>query len=107
MEISVEHQDRRFDGLEYLTDHSAIRIQYVFASAAERGDSGRYTCSSTAHPNQTALVTVLGNSIPGVNSVPWLVALLCFLYGRSMHAGVQHVFVVISQEKSCLHLLAA
>eukprot|EP00075_Anas_platyrhynchos_P036242 XP_027325495.1 receptor-type tyrosine-protein kinase FLT3 isoform X1 [Anas platyrhynchos] len=52
-------QDRRFDGLEYLTDHSAIRIQYVFASAAERGDSGRYTCSSTAHPNQTALVTVL------------------------------------------------
>uniref|UniRef100_A0A8B9CSC6 receptor protein-tyrosine kinase n=1 Tax=Anser brachyrhynchus TaxID=132585 RepID=A0A8B9CSC6_9AVES len=52
-------QDRRFDGLEYLIDHSAIRIQYVFASAAERGDSGRYTCSSTVHPNQTALVTVL------------------------------------------------
>uniref|UniRef100_A0A8C3GR86 receptor protein-tyrosine kinase n=1 Tax=Cairina moschata TaxID=8855 RepID=A0A8C3GR86_CAIMO len=53
-------QDRRFNGLEYLTDHSAIRIQYVFASAAERGDSGRYTCSSTVHPNQTALVRVLG-----------------------------------------------
>uniref|UniRef100_A0A8B9R418 receptor protein-tyrosine kinase n=1 Tax=Anas platyrhynchos TaxID=8839 RepID=A0A8B9R418_ANAPL len=58
--LSFENkEDRRFDGLEYLTDHSAIRIQYVFASAAERGDSGRYTCSSTAHPNQTALVTVL------------------------------------------------
>ncbi|XP_035181404.1 receptor-type tyrosine-protein kinase FLT3 isoform X1 [Oxyura jamaicensis] len=52
-------QDRRFQGLDYLTDHSAIRIQYVFASAAERGDGGHYTCSSTVHPNQTALVRVL------------------------------------------------
>ncbi|NXC42229.1 FLT3 kinase, partial [Penelope pileata] len=52
-------QDCRFEGLEYQTDHSAIRILYVFVSAAGRGDSGRYTCSSTAHPNQTALVTVL------------------------------------------------
>ncbi|NWU16603.1 FLT3 kinase, partial [Cephalopterus ornatus] len=54
-----EVQDRQFGGLEYQTDHSAIRIQYVFASAAGRSDSGHYTCSSTAHPNQTALVTVL------------------------------------------------
>uniref|UniRef100_A0A803XPU4 receptor protein-tyrosine kinase n=1 Tax=Meleagris gallopavo TaxID=9103 RepID=A0A803XPU4_MELGA len=52
-------QNRRFEGLEYQTDHSAIRIQYMFTSAARKGDSGRYTCSSTAHPNQTALVTVL------------------------------------------------
>ncbi|NXI73263.1 FLT3 kinase, partial [Anseranas semipalmata] len=52
-------QDRRFDGLEYQIDHSAIRIQYMFASAAGRSDGGRYTCSSTVHPNQTALVTVL------------------------------------------------
>ncbi|KFU98660.1 Receptor-type tyrosine-protein kinase FLT3, partial [Pterocles gutturalis] len=52
-------QDRQFEGLEYQTDHSAIRIQYVFASAAGRSDSGHYTCSSTVHPNQTALVTVL------------------------------------------------
>ncbi|KAM6140963.1 LOW QUALITY PROTEIN: receptor-type tyrosine-protein kinase FLT3 [Pterocles gutturalis] len=51
-------QDRQFEGLEYQTDHSAIRIQYVFASAAGRSDSGHYT-SSTVHPNQTALVTVL------------------------------------------------
>ncbi|KAJ7401212.1 fms related tyrosine kinase 3 [Pitangus sulphuratus] len=54
-----EVQDRQFGGLEYQTDHSAIRIQYVFASTAGRSDSGHYTCSSTAHPNQTALVTVL------------------------------------------------
>ncbi|NXC31732.1 FLT3 kinase, partial [Campylorhamphus procurvoides] len=52
-------QDHQFGGLEYQTDHSAIRIQYAFMSAAERSDSGQYTCSSTAHPNQTALVTVL------------------------------------------------
>ncbi|KFO57402.1 Receptor-type tyrosine-protein kinase FLT3, partial [Corvus brachyrhynchos] len=52
-------QDRYFEGLEYQTNFSAIRIQYVFASAAGRNDSGRYTCSSTAHPDQTALITVL------------------------------------------------
>lgn len=52
-------QNRRFEGLEYQTDHSAIRTQYMFTPAARKGDSGRYTCSSTAHPNQTALVTVL------------------------------------------------
>uniref|UniRef100_A0A8C5J6C5 receptor protein-tyrosine kinase n=1 Tax=Junco hyemalis TaxID=40217 RepID=A0A8C5J6C5_JUNHY len=48
-----------FEGLEYQEDLSAIRVQHVFISAAERNDSGHYTCSSTAHPNQTALVTVL------------------------------------------------
>ncbi|KFZ59178.1 Receptor-type tyrosine-protein kinase FLT3, partial [Podiceps cristatus] len=52
-------QDHQVEGLEYKTDLSAIRIQYVFASAAERSNSGHYTCSSTVHPNQTALVTVL------------------------------------------------
>ncbi|NXU12898.1 FLT3 kinase, partial [Pardalotus punctatus] len=52
-------QDRRFEGLEYQTNLSAIRIQYMFASAAGKNDSGHYTCSSTAHLNQTALITVL------------------------------------------------
>ncbi|KFQ34249.1 Receptor-type tyrosine-protein kinase FLT3, partial [Mesitornis unicolor] len=52
-------EDHQFGGLEYQTDHSAIRIQYAFASAAGRNDSGHYTCSSTVHSNQTALVTVL------------------------------------------------
>ncbi|XP_064297165.1 receptor-type tyrosine-protein kinase FLT3 [Phalacrocorax carbo] len=52
-------QDHQFEGLEYQTDHSAIRIQYMFASAAGRSDSGHYTCSSTVHLNQTALITVL------------------------------------------------
>ncbi|POI26768.1 hypothetical protein CIB84_009483 [Bambusicola thoracicus] len=52
-------QNLRFEGLEYQTDRSAIRTQYMFTPAARKGDSGRYTCSSTAHPNQTALVTVL------------------------------------------------
>ncbi|NWQ79144.1 FLT3 kinase, partial [Columbina picui] len=52
-------QDHQFEGLEYQIDHSAIRVQYVFASAAGRSNSGHYTCSSTAHPNQTALVRVL------------------------------------------------
>uniref|UniRef100_A0A8C8EAE8 receptor protein-tyrosine kinase n=1 Tax=Otus sunia TaxID=257818 RepID=A0A8C8EAE8_9STRI len=52
-------QDRQFEGLDYQTDLSAVRIQYVFTSAAGRSDSGHYTCSSTVHPNQTALVTVL------------------------------------------------
>ncbi|XP_071409467.1 receptor-type tyrosine-protein kinase FLT3 isoform X2 [Pithys albifrons albifrons] len=52
-------QDHQFGGLDYQSDYSAIRIQYAFTSAAGRSDSGQYTCSSTAHPNQTALVTVL------------------------------------------------
>ncbi|NXH40895.1 FLT3 kinase, partial [Dicaeum eximium] len=47
------------EGLEYQANFSAIRIQHVFVSAAERNDSGHYTCSSTAHPNHTALITVL------------------------------------------------
>ncbi|NXL98469.1 FLT3 kinase, partial [Tyrannus savana] len=63
IKLSSENREvqvrRQFGGLEYQTDHSAIRIQYVFASTAGRSDSGHYTCSSTAHPNQTALVTVL------------------------------------------------
>ncbi|KFO88991.1 Receptor-type tyrosine-protein kinase FLT3, partial [Buceros rhinoceros silvestris] len=52
-------RDHQFAGLEYQADHSAVRTQYAFSSAAGRSDSGRYTCSSTIHPNQTALVTVL------------------------------------------------
>ncbi|KAJ7409594.1 receptor-type tyrosine-protein kinase FLT3 [Willisornis vidua] len=52
-------QDHQFRGLDYQSNYSAIRIQYAFTSAAGRSDSGQYTCSSTAHPNQTALVTVL------------------------------------------------
>ncbi|NWX34478.1 FLT3 kinase, partial [Notiomystis cincta] len=48
-----------FEALDYQTNFSAIRIQHVFASAAGRNHSGHYTCSSTAHPNQTALITVL------------------------------------------------
>ncbi|NWW00391.1 FLT3 kinase, partial [Machaerirhynchus nigripectus] len=63
IQISFENreveQGRYFEGLEYETNFSGIRIQYVFASAAGRNDSGRYTCSSTAHRNQTALITVL------------------------------------------------
>ncbi|XP_016151702.1 PREDICTED: receptor-type tyrosine-protein kinase FLT3 [Ficedula albicollis] len=52
-------QGHCFKGLEYQANFSAIRIQHVFVPAAARSDSGHYTCSSTAHPNQTALVTVL------------------------------------------------
>ncbi|OWK61558.1 Receptor-type tyrosine-protein kinase FLT3 [Lonchura striata] len=52
-------QGCHFEGLEYQENFSAIRIQYVFVSAAEKNDSGHYTCSSTAHLNQTALITVL------------------------------------------------
>ncbi|NWU98380.1 FLT3 kinase, partial [Upupa epops] len=63
IKLSLENKEveqvRWFEGLEYQADHSAVRIQYVFASAAGRGDSGHYTCSSTAHRNQSALVTVL------------------------------------------------
>uniref|UniRef100_A0A8B9EVL5 receptor protein-tyrosine kinase n=2 Tax=Amazona TaxID=12929 RepID=A0A8B9EVL5_9PSIT len=59
LENKEAEQDRQFEGLDYQTDYSAIRIRYVFTSAAGRSDSGHYTCSSTAHPNQTALVTVL------------------------------------------------
>uniref|UniRef100_A0A663FE07 receptor protein-tyrosine kinase n=1 Tax=Aquila chrysaetos chrysaetos TaxID=223781 RepID=A0A663FE07_AQUCH len=57
--IKLSFENKEFEGLEYQTDHSAVRIQYAFASAAGRSDSGHYTCSSTVHLNQTALVTVL------------------------------------------------
>uniref|UniRef100_A0A8C0B172 receptor protein-tyrosine kinase n=1 Tax=Buteo japonicus TaxID=224669 RepID=A0A8C0B172_9AVES len=57
--IKLTFENKEFEGLEYQTDHSAVRIQYAFASAAGRSDSGHYTCSSTVHLNQTALVTVL------------------------------------------------
>uniref|UniRef100_A0A8D2MZ89 receptor protein-tyrosine kinase n=1 Tax=Zonotrichia albicollis TaxID=44394 RepID=A0A8D2MZ89_ZONAL len=63
IQLSLENREVEqgccFEGLEYQGDLSAIRVQHVFISAAERNDSGHYTCSSTAHPNQTALVTVL------------------------------------------------
>ncbi|NXW80411.1 FLT3 kinase, partial [Hirundo rustica] len=63
IQLSSENREAEqgsyFEGLEYQANLSAIRIQYVFVLAAERNDSGHYTCSSTAHPNQTALITVL------------------------------------------------
>ncbi|NWS12071.1 FLT3 kinase, partial [Pachyramphus minor] len=59
IKLSSENREVQLGGLDYQRDHSAIQIQFVFASEAGRNDSGHYTCSSTAHPNQTALVTVL------------------------------------------------
>uniref|UniRef100_A0A8C0VVN8 receptor protein-tyrosine kinase n=1 Tax=Cyanistes caeruleus TaxID=156563 RepID=A0A8C0VVN8_CYACU len=60
IQLSFENRESRYsEGLEYQANFSAIRIQHVFAPAAERNDSGHYTCSSTAHLNQAALITVL------------------------------------------------
>ncbi|XP_075775330.1 receptor-type tyrosine-protein kinase FLT3 isoform X2 [Pelodiscus sinensis] len=50
---------RWFEESTYRKDLSMVRILYAFASSMGRSDSGHYTCSSTEHPNKTALVTVL------------------------------------------------
>ncbi|XP_067418839.1 receptor-type tyrosine-protein kinase FLT3 isoform X2 [Emydura macquarii macquarii] len=52
-------QGRWFEETDYQQDSSVVRILYTFVSSMGRNDSGHYTCSSTEHPNKTALVKVL------------------------------------------------
>uniref|UniRef100_A0A8C8SPX8 receptor protein-tyrosine kinase n=1 Tax=Pelusios castaneus TaxID=367368 RepID=A0A8C8SPX8_9SAUR len=52
-------KERWFEESDYQEDSSVVRILYTFASSMGRNDSGHYTCSSTQHPNKTALVKVL------------------------------------------------
>ncbi|XP_019381150.1 PREDICTED: receptor-type tyrosine-protein kinase FLT3 [Gavialis gangeticus] len=59
LENKALKQGCSFEEKKYQEDSSMIRIQYAFASSVGRSDSGHYTCSSTEHPNKTALVTVL------------------------------------------------
>ncbi|XP_029458465.1 receptor-type tyrosine-protein kinase FLT3 isoform X2 [Rhinatrema bivittatum] len=48
-----------FEESQYLADLSMMRITFAFVMSMKSNDSGRYTCSSTAHSDKSALVTVL------------------------------------------------
>lgn len=48
-----------FEMSSYSTNRSMIRILLAFVSSVGRNNTGYYTCSSSKHPSQTALVTIL------------------------------------------------
>ncbi|KAM5288977.1 receptor-type tyrosine-protein kinase FLT3 [Ctenodactylus gundi] len=48
-----------FEMSTYSTNRTMIRILFAFVSSVGRNDTGYYTCSSSKHPSQSALVTIL------------------------------------------------
>nr|Q00342.2 RecName: Full=Receptor-type tyrosine-protein kinase FLT3; AltName: Full=FL cytokine receptor; AltName: Full=Fetal liver kinase 2; Short=FLK-2; AltName: Full=Fms-like tyrosine kinase 3; Short=FLT-3; AltName: Full=Tyrosine-protein kinase receptor flk-2; AltName: CD_antigen=CD135; Flags: Precursor [Mus musculus]CAA42041.1 Flt3 protein [Mus musculus] len=48
-----------FEMSTYSTNRTMIRILLAFVSSVGRNDTGYYTCSSSKHPSQSALVTIL------------------------------------------------
>nr|XP_033804528.1 receptor-type tyrosine-protein kinase FLT3 [Geotrypetes seraphini] len=52
-------EDSSFEESQYFKDLSMRRIAYAFLASVERHDSGHYVCSSSAHSNKSAMVTVL------------------------------------------------
>ncbi|KAH0508257.1 Receptor-type tyrosine-protein kinase FLT3 [Microtus ochrogaster] len=48
-----------FEMSTYSTNRSMIRILLAFVSSVGRNDTGFYTCSSSKHPSQSTLVTIL------------------------------------------------
>uniref|UniRef100_A0A8C6RVU7 Receptor-type tyrosine-protein kinase FLT3 n=1 Tax=Nannospalax galili TaxID=1026970 RepID=A0A8C6RVU7_NANGA len=48
-----------FEMSTYSTNRSMIRILLAFVSSVGRNNTGYYTCSSSKHPSQSALVTIL------------------------------------------------
>lgn len=68
-------QGSYFEMSTYSTNRSMIRILLAFVSSVGRNDTGYYTCSSSRHPSQSALVTILGNRPLMKSGVGWFV---CF-----------------------------
>ncbi|XP_012882731.1 PREDICTED: receptor-type tyrosine-protein kinase FLT3 [Dipodomys ordii] len=52
-------EDSSFEMSTYSTNRTMIRILFAFVSSVGRNDTGYYTCSSSQHPSQSALVTIL------------------------------------------------
>uniref|UniRef100_UPI00402B75CE receptor-type tyrosine-protein kinase FLT3 n=2 Tax=Arvicanthis niloticus TaxID=61156 RepID=UPI00402B75CE len=48
-----------FEMSTYSTNRTMMRILLAFVSSVGRNDTGYYTCSSSKHPSQSALVTIL------------------------------------------------
>ncbi|EGV93367.1 FL cytokine receptor [Cricetulus griseus] len=48
-----------FEMSTYSTNRAMIRILLAFVSSVGRNNTGYYTCSSSKHPSQSALVTIL------------------------------------------------
>ncbi|XP_036027695.1 receptor-type tyrosine-protein kinase FLT3 isoform X1 [Onychomys torridus] len=48
-----------FEMSTYSTNRTMIRIVLAFVSSVGKNDTGHYTCSSSKHPSQSALVTIL------------------------------------------------
>ncbi|KAM7331576.1 hypothetical protein ACRRTK_008284 [Alexandromys fortis] len=48
-----------FEMSTYSTNRTMIRILLAFVSSVGRNDTGFYTCSSSKHPSQSTLVTIL------------------------------------------------
>uniref|UniRef100_A0A8I3WPC3 Receptor-type tyrosine-protein kinase FLT3 n=1 Tax=Callithrix jacchus TaxID=9483 RepID=A0A8I3WPC3_CALJA len=48
-----------FEMSTYSTNRTMIRILFAFVSSVGRNDTGYYTCSSSKHPSQSALVTIV------------------------------------------------
>uniref|UniRef100_A0A5F8GPN9 Receptor-type tyrosine-protein kinase FLT3 n=1 Tax=Monodelphis domestica TaxID=13616 RepID=A0A5F8GPN9_MONDO len=52
-------EENLFKMSTYSTNRTMIRILFAFVASVGRSDTGCYTCASSKHPNQSALVTVL------------------------------------------------
>nr|KAF6452357.1 fms related receptor tyrosine kinase 3 [Molossus molossus] len=48
-----------FEMSTYSTNRTMIRILFAFVSSVGRNDTGYYTCYSSKHPSQSALVTIV------------------------------------------------
>ncbi|KAM4859673.1 receptor-type tyrosine-protein kinase FLT3 [Thomomys bottae] len=59
LENKALDEDSSFEMSTYSTNRTMIRILFAFVSSVGRNDTGYYTCSSSQHPSQSALVTIL------------------------------------------------
>ncbi|XP_040835822.1 receptor-type tyrosine-protein kinase FLT3 [Ochotona curzoniae] len=59
LEHKALEEGRYFEMSSYSTNRTMIRILLAFVSSVGRNDAGYYTCSSSKHPSQSALVTIL------------------------------------------------
>lgn len=59
LENKVLEEGSYFEMSTYSRNRTMIRILFAFVSSVGRNDTGYYTCSSSEHPSQSALVTIL------------------------------------------------
>ncbi|KAL0598350.1 Receptor-type tyrosine-protein kinase FLT3 [Plecturocebus cupreus] len=59
LENKALQEGNYFEMSTYSTNRTMIRILFAFVSSVGRNDTGYYTCSSSKHPSQSALVTIV------------------------------------------------